>query len=179
MLTKFKSELSELEKTDVFKTFKKEHPESYLSGGFVIVEELINMIKFDWQIDFYCPKNKKVYTFSLYNNTFILKDPDKLLQEHEKDMGKINLDNFKLTPHQVIDIINENMEKNKKSIIPSKIIITMQNIDGREIYNIIIVTFQFSVLNARIDANTGEILKLSEQNIMEFGTIEKGKGGKN
>jgi hypothetical protein len=176
MLAKFKNQLSQLLNTEIFSDFIKNHLAAYLSGGFVIVEELANITKFDWQIDYFCPESKRVYTFSLHNGEFLLKDPDKVLQEYKKDIGKLNLDNFKLAPGQVIDIINEDLEKQNKKIIPSKIIITMQNIDGKDIYNIIIITFQFTVLNARIDANTGEVLKLTEQNVMEFGSIEKGKG---
>lgn len=176
MLKRFKNQLEQLQKSEEYISFKKKHSDAYLSGGFVIVEETKLPDSFDWQIDFYSPDEKKVYTFVVHNDRIEVKDPDKVFQIHKKDLNKLNIEKFELSPHQVIDIIKEDNEKNNRKVLPMKVICTMQNIDSIDVYNIIIITMQFSVLNARVNAQTGEILKISQQNVMEFGSVEKGKG---
>ncbi|MFA6089262.1 MAG: hypothetical protein WC755_05335 [Candidatus Woesearchaeota archaeon] len=174
MLQKFKTQLEQVEKSESYTKFKSEHPESYLSSGFVIIEDVQAMNNHDWQVDFYCPKDKKIFTFLVHSDSVEEKPSDKVFQKVEKDLEPIDIDRFSLSPEQVIELVREDNIKNNRKVLPSKIIFILQKSEGINVYKVIIITLQMSVLSATVDANTGEIIKIASQNIFDFGSMQKG-----
>lgn len=175
MLNKLKEQLERLQSSEVFTSWMEHHTKSYLTAGFVILQDLDNILNHDWQIDYYCPEKKEMFAFIMHRDSIELKDSDKAFQKYEKDPFKLNLNNVKISPQQAIDIVYEDNEKNNRNRQVTKIICVLQNIDDIDVYNITQITAQFSIINARINADTGDILQIKEQNILDIASFKKGK----
>jgi hypothetical protein len=54
--------------------------------------------------------------------------------------------------------------------IVTKIIVLLQNIDGRPTWNLTLVTMAFSLLNVRIDAATGSVTGATKDSLFNLGS---------
>jgi hypothetical protein len=166
MLSKLKDTLAKLEKEGKFGEYKKDNPDAYLVSGFFMVEK-VGVDDIVWQVDFYSKKTAKITSFVL-NKTLEVKGEQDVFQEKKKVLGPLNLNQIKVGFRQCLDIVNELIDKKYPSETPSKIIVVLQMLDGLAVWNITYLTQAFKVLNVKVNAESGDVIKDTIENILSF-----------
>ncbi len=162
MIEKIKESLRDLEKTDDYKNWRKEHKESYLSNVFFINEE-------SWQICYYNPKKDKLTTF-LDNK--LLKADGAIFKKNRDKINELKIENIKIDFEDALKVIEKLVkEKYSHETLTTKIVI-LQNINA-EMWNITYLTSTFNVLNVKINAINGEMISEKLTAAMQFGNRDK------
>lgn len=155
---------NELIDSDVYEKFYKEHTDYKLAHGFIQLNGKFEEDK-PWQLGFYSETKDNLAVFSTKPLAFVS------FEEAFKQEGKIaELDyNDKFTKtHEVVDIVKSELKKNHPSEILLNLIVILQTVDKLPIYNITAVTQSFAMINFRIDALTGSVIKEKKQSIMDL-----------
>ncbi|MBS3095390.1 hypothetical protein J4231_01800 [Candidatus Woesearchaeota archaeon] len=163
MVLDLKKDLECLQGKNEFKNYKNENSDSYLCAAFTILEP---SKKKRWQIDYYSPKSDKMTAF-LIDPIFERKDCNTLHKDNEK-IHELNIDNIDIGIDDTLNIVTSLKDKSYSNEKVSKIIVILQNINKKEIWNITYLTESFHVLNVHIDAQSGELLKEKFENILSF-----------
>ena len=163
MVDELKRDVEQLKDFKEFKDYRGRCPNSYLCAGFMIIE---SPKESGWQIDYYCPDNDKITTFS-FADMLRVKEAD---TAHRKDSNvvELNLENVDVGMQRALDIVSKLRDKNYPDEKTAKIIVILQNIDKREVWNVTYLTSSFKVLNVNVDAQTGDILKEKLDSILNF-----------
>ncbi|QQG38621.1 MAG: hypothetical protein HYS32_03385 [Candidatus Woesearchaeota archaeon] len=165
MVKKFSASLKTLEKSEVFKKWRKKDKESYLASCFTILgikndEYLADGI--EWQIDYYSP-SKDVMTSFLVSDNVEIREGEKILKDETAPIKELNVNLVKV---DLIECI-EKIRKKYKEEYPEKIISIAQNLD-KVVWNITFLTTSFNVLNVKIDAENGNFLSETIKSVIEF-----------
>ena len=158
MLIKLKDSFDSLQKSENFGKWKELHTESYLTSCFLVDESGL------WQFDYFNPVNSKITSFQREKIT--VQDQD-VFQAEQTKLKELNLENVDLGYEQVLNIIEEILKQKYSNEVFEKKIVILQTIDV-EIWNITYMTKSFNVINFKIDAKTGVLLKETFENIMGF-----------
>lgn len=163
MLEQLKEEVDTLRRTPEFLSYKSKSPNGFLCAGFKIIEFLE---KEPWQIDFYCPDRKVMTTFIL-DKQVEMKETDQIATSKE-GVTELNLDKVDIEFRDVLEKIDGILKEKYPEHKANKIIAILQNIEGQEVWNVTYLTNQFHVLNVRINAETGELLKEMLKPVISF-----------
>lgn len=159
----FSQTLKQIESSNEFKEFKKEHKDAYLCAGFFVLdlEQNINQRQLDYSL-----KNGKIYTFSSSENKVTLKEAETIegkkekLPELSKEI-KTDLENLK-------EVVEKRMEKEEIQNKITKIIAILQKHEDKQIWNLTCMMEGFGMLQAHINSETGEILKFEKRSMFDF-----------
>jgi uncharacterized membrane protein YkoI len=110
-----------------------------------------------WKIDFYSKEAHKIYTYEKINGQVRVKE-DKIFQKEKKELERLDLENVKFGYDKALEKIE----------LKEKAIVILQVVNGTTIWNITILTPEFKVINIKVNATTGEVIKESEENILNF-----------
>ncbi len=164
----FKEILKKVEDSKEFKEFAQEHADKYLAHGFTMHSK---PGEYDYQLGYFCPSTGLITVFTV--------DPVKRLpddQAFNKEGTVKALDPDKVTvqcsaaEQQALDFLKEKYPNETVT----KIIIIVQNLDV-QVYNITLVTDHFNILNARIDAASGELISHTMRSILSLRQSDEGK----
>ena len=111
-----------------------------------------------WKIDHYDPKEHKIYTYTKVDGKIVI-NKDDIFQKENKKLEKLDIEKIKIGKLEALD---------KLSMSGEKMILILQVLDGKIIWNITVITPEFDIHNTYINAETGEILKESKDNIFAF-----------
>lgn len=164
MFMEIKDVVSKLEKSEVFKGFKKEYPKAYLVNLFTMLETPKQ--KPEWHIGYYDKKKDRITSFILGDE--IIKNPE---SEVFKDGGHVApIDLSKIKIHIDAAIENAVMHQTQKFPVdtPMKNIILLQNNDGHHVYNMTFVTRTFKTLNIKVSSQDGRIISSKLYSIFDF-----------
>jgi len=142
--------------SDTFKNWDKD--DNYLVNCF--------FVSGIWTVGFYSKKSGKITSF-VVGDSVEIQGEEEVFQDEKSDLDELEVDNVKIPLEDVIEKVNE--IKNKKAeaeSVTSRIIILHQK--ENPIWNITYTTSGFNILNVKIDACTGEILKESLTGIMSL-----------
>ena len=159
----FSQTLKQIESSNEFKEFKKEHKDAYLCAGFFVLdlEQNINQRQLDYSL-----KNGKIYTFSSSENKVTLKEAETIegkkekLPELSKEI-KTDLENLK-------EVVEKRMEKEEIQNKITKIIAILQKHEDKQIWNLTCMMEGFGMLQVHINSETGEILKFEKRSMFDF-----------
>ena len=153
----FSSALEKIESSQVFKQFKKQHPDAYFCAGFFVIDyEGTSQQQLD-----YCLKDGRVFTF-IINKEISYKEAETIEGKQQK-LSKLNKE-IKVDLPAVENIVKE---KVKKKI--NKIIAVLQEYQDKQIWNLNIMTEGFGITQMHIDSDSGEVLKLEKtKKLSEF-----------
>jgi len=163
LVDSLKKDIDNLRKSKEFNEYSKKHANSYLCAAFMIIE---SSKKTKWQIDYYCPGNDMITTFSL--DPQIEMKESKILHRSDDSMNELNIENIDIGLEESLKLTSELKNKNYPQEKTSKIIIILQNINKKETWNITYLTSSFNVFNVNIDAQSGDVLKEKMENILNF-----------
>jgi len=160
----FFESLNRLEHSKIYKEWKKDKTNCFLTYGFVMLSD---EIKEEWQIGYYNPETDKIVTFTLSDE--IIQNPE--AEMFKKDAPKI-LDVKKIKIEYVVALEKANVIQKEKygAHKPQKTMIIIQNLDVGQIWNITFITNTFKTINIRIDSESGVVIK---DEMVELFSFEK------
>ncbi len=151
-----------VEKSDSFAAFRDEAKEAYLAHLFLMHapgEEV------PFQLGYYDPATKKLTVFQERQGVV-----ERLPEDDAFTKGKIApLDLSRVTVEWRAAeerALAAHREKSPAERV-TKVIIVLQHLD-RQLYNITLVTDHFNIVNVRIDAHDGEMVKYDARSIMSL-----------
>lgn len=152
--------LNKLRKTSTYKKFKEEHPESYFSIGFFILDlkSHNNII----QLDFFLPKEKKLASFEYPSFEF------KIHEERVENLIRQS-ENPKIDIKDLEGISREIIQKNNSSLNPTKIIAILK---GDE-WNLTCMDGMLGIIKIKVNAITGEEISFGTGSFMDMIKIKK------
>lgn len=155
----FNEALEALEKNKEFNDWKSTHDKAYLANFFLLKERK------EVKLAYFNPENNKFTTF-IPKPFEILPEDDVLADAipQQLDMHKVHLPLSK-----AMDIAEKELNKKGTQIVNQTVAI-LQCLQV-PLYNITFVTMTFNIVNIRIDASSGELIKSAVSNLMDFGNM--------
>jgi hypothetical protein len=150
---KIKEPIEKLEADPEFKGWFKSNRKSYLVHIFKLVDDSNKNI---WQIGYY-NKDSTITSFVLEESKIKIIPEEEIFQEKRKKVKKLDLGKVKLDIDEALKIAEDFQKKEYKGSDPQKIMLILQNIDGKILYNITYITANFNALNMKIDVSDGSI----------------------
>ncbi|MBU1202400.1 MAG: PepSY domain-containing protein [Nanoarchaeota archaeon] len=155
-----KTAIKKLEESKEFKEFIKENKNHYLAHAFTIIDK----IQQNWQIGYYGKETDKVVVFEVGKN--ISRFPEEeVFKKPEHKVKPLNLKKIKLTLEEALNIAEKLVSEKYSYETINKTIVIVQNLET-EMYNLTLVTQTLHIINIKIDAHTGTILKEFRQSVM-------------
>jgi len=112
----------------------------------------------NWKIDFYDPEKHRIYTYSKINEK-IVEQEDEIFQREKHELDELDIEKVKIGRIEALEKINTE---------GNKIMSILQVINGKTIWNITVITTEFKVYNAKVDAVTGELFEEKTESIFSF-----------
>lgn len=155
--------LSKIESSNEFKEFKEEHKDFYLTHFFTMLTENGQS---PWQAGYYSKKADKIVVFELGDEVIRHEEEDVFKKKKFVKQLKIeSLISFENALKKADDYKQENYPKE----IEKQRIVILQNIEEGIVWNITIISMQLNMLNLKIRASDGHILKHSFDSILRLG----------
>jgi hypothetical protein len=162
----FKNMINNIESSDEFKSFISKHPHYYLVHVFRIVD---NDVPSNWQIGYYSKDSDKIVVFE-HNNGIVMMHPPEDALKKEEYIQQLDISNLELSHDNIIDIVNIFYKENYKYDLLSKTIYLLQNLpEHGRIWNVTVITHNYSVINIKVNALSGEIITHEKHNLMQWG----------
>ena len=159
-----KQSIKKVEQSKVFKSFIKKHSDYYLVHCFTMADAIAK--KYKWDLGYYSEKNDNVVVFE--SEPKVSMKPAEEAFKKEGTIKKLDIKKVKVSVSKALELCNNLLiAKYPREIITKRIII-LQHLE-KQVYNITLVSMSFNILNIRIDANTGEVIKDNIQSIISLG----------
>lgn len=121
----------------------------------------------DWTVNLYNPLEDNIYSYDSSSKEFT--GPHEVFKEQDF-IPELELEEVKIDFHTAL-------KQALKEALPetefTKIIAILQNIDGKNVWNFTLMNKSFHILNVRIDASNGNLLKKEPINLVEFESDKK------
>lgn len=147
-----------------FKHWHKEHAQTFLAHGFLMLDEAN---KDTWQIGFYDEQKQRMTTFLVNGNKVEHTDEQEILQG-PAPIQKLNPSEVKIEAQKAIGIANDLVKKEYGKEMILKHFFVIQHAEEHTIYNVTYFTQSFKTINIKINAENGEILKHNIQALADF-----------
>jgi len=161
----FKNVIGIVEESKEFKDFIKKYPHYYLVHVFTIDDAETTGV---WQIGYYSKDTDKIVVFENQDDVmFIHPEADAL--KKEEYIQPLDLKKLTVSKEDAVNIYSDVLKENYSKELPNKTIILLQNLpEFGQVWNITLVTLALSVINIKIDAITGNVLKHTKENMMSW-----------
>lgn len=159
-----KEAIKKLEKSEEFKQWHKGNEDNFLSYAFTQAKDK----EIEWQLGYYNKKNDKVTTFIL-GEKITLMPGQEVFKRPEDKIIRLNLENVKLAFIEIIEKVEKfQKEKYPNEIINQKVVILQNLKDYGDIWNITLISKAFNMINIKVNASNGEILKHNLSSILDL-----------
>jgi len=160
--------LEKLYASKEFEQFKKENPEAFLCSGFFIIDKQGQDNK--QHFDFYLPSERKMFSLQLEERIKIV--PIELLNDKIPEKILLNYDfDFKDIEKMIIDEMERQNIKNKIQ----KILLSLQNLDGKDFLVGTVFISALGLLKINIDISQKKITKFEKTSFFDMVKIVKKK----
>jgi len=150
-----------LENSNIFKKFKKENSGAYLASGFFIIDK--EGTDNQRHLDFYIPENKQMVSFKL--NEEVEKIPVEIIPNVVPKKIKLDFDfDFK----EVEKLILEEMKKQNIDKKLQKILISLQNVDGKPMLICTVFIAMMGLLTVHIDVSDMKITLFEKKSFFDI-----------
>ena len=153
--------LEKLHDSEEYKDFMLENPDAYLCSGFFIMD----FEKADHQrhLDFYAPTLKKVLSFKLENgvekvpiDTFDDRTPKKLFIDYDFDLDEIE------------EMIRKRMVEEKVKSKIQKILLSLQNTEGKDLLTATVFVSGLGMLKINIDPVSKKVIDFDRKSFFDI-----------
>jgi len=159
-----KQAIKKVEQSKVFKAFIKKHPDYYLVHCFTMAGMAEK--RFKWELGYYSEKTDRMVVFEIEPK--VIMRPEEEAFKKTGTIKKLELGKVKVSVSMALKACDELVKGKYPRESITKRIIILQHLD-KQVYNITLVSRSFNILNIKIDAATGEVLKENIQSIMSLG----------
>lgn len=147
-----------------FHSFQKDHPDYYLTHLFCM---FVHDQQSSWQVGFYSKKTDRIVVFE-HTGKEVIRHKEEDVFKKKKFVKRLKLDQV-IPFEEALSIA----DKHKKAKYPKEIekqrIVILQNIDEGIVWNITMISEQLNMLNLKIKAQDGHIVKESFDSILRLG----------
>ncbi len=158
-----KSLITTIESSPAFQETIQKFPEQYLTHIFTIMD---SRKAEEWDVGYYSKKTDRIIVFKYANNTVTAEPP----QEVFKEKGYVEplvLDAVTIGKDEAIAQANAVLKENYSAESIMNAIVLLQNIkEYGQVWNITLTTLTFHVINVKINAITGEVVKHSRESLI-------------
>ena len=160
--------LEKLHHSDEYQDFMLENPDAYMCSGFFVMD----FEKADHQrhIDCYAPTLKKVFSFKLENgiekvpiDTFDNRTPKKLILGYDFDLDDVE------------KMIKEKMSEEKIKSRIQKILLSLQNSEGKDLLTATVFVSGLGMIKVNIDPISKKILDFDKKSFFDMMKIIRKK----
>jgi uncharacterized membrane protein YkoI len=151
--------LTDLEASQVFMVWKRNHPGSYLVHFFF-------MTGLDVQIGYYEKETDAITTFVVAEE--VIQNPSSEVFKESQTVASLDFALVKVSFEEAMETAVAVQKEKYSADVPTKDIVVLQTIDGKTLYNVTFVTQSFHLLNIRIDAITGSVLSDTKKPLMDL-----------
>lgn len=166
----FQFYLEKLFASENFQRFKDDNPDCFPCSCFISIN--VENKKTEFHFDYYCPKIGKMYSFQSENN--MEKIPITLVGDKIPD--KISL-NYDFEFNEVKDILNNEMKNQNVKGELQKILLSLQNIGGKDFLVGTVFISMMGMLKIKIDIVEKKIIEFEKKSFFDMVNIFK-KGEK-
>ena len=167
----FQFYLEKLIASPEFNEFMSEHRDAFCCSGFFVVDREKSKVSQDKQhFDYFVPSEKKMYSFSLEDG--VKKIPVEMYDESVPE--KISLD-YDYDFDNVEKIINERMVTEKTKGNVTKILYSMQHLDGKDYLVGTVFLSMLGMLRVHYDIEAEELVLFEKKSFMDMLQITKKK----
>lgn len=154
--------LCELEKREEFVKWRKKHKKHFLAYLF---NEYDTLKLGSWQIG---------YSLNDRMTTFLLTEPLEIKVDQEVyktavRIREIHPEKVRIEWKQAVEIATEFIHQTHAGFRTSRVIIVLQSLDIGQIWNLTLLSRDFSIMNIKIDSTTGKILKHELSSMIKIG----------
>ena len=154
-----KEVVDKIEGSEAFKKFQKEHPEFYLVHLFYLEPDE------SWQVGYYSKTSDKIVVFS--GDPVTVSEEDDPFKKHGA-VHALDLPAVKIDFDKAMELVEEARQKEHSAELVNKKIVILQYIE-QVVWNITLISAQFNLINVRVDAVTGDVLRVKKESIMSLG----------
>lgn len=154
--------IKRVEESPEYKKFRQDHRKAYLSAGFFVLD--FEAGKNMHQVDFFIPGTKKVVTFKIDKGVSMqTSDPLKLKKKPEPVEGETNLDLDALK-----GIVHDEMLNRTVTSEIKKIIVVLQQEQGKKIWRLNCITGDMAILKVNVDDEKGSVLDFEKASLFDI-----------
>ena len=156
-----KEKLEKLEESKIFKDWKKDNKSCFLAHLFISSENLD-----EFHYGYYDKKEDRITTF-IANSEITKTDSDEIFKRPDAVIEELKIDKIKIDVGKALEIAKELLNKKYKNEGIVKYFVILQVLE-KELYNMSHITNTMKLINLRIDAKNGKLLKEIVESLMEF-----------
>ena len=158
-----KQVVEHIESSNEFKEFIKENPKNYLVHLFSMMD---TEHKDDWQVGYYSKKLDKITVFEFNDGKITVMLAEEAFKE-KNYIAPLNINEIKVSVDQAMQTVQDILKNNYSTESLAKAIVLLQNLpEFKQLWNITIVTPTFNVINIKVNAITGEVIKHSKESLI-------------
>ncbi len=154
------NQVKRLESTQLFKDWKADNPQHYLSYIFYMTDDFP-------QVGYYDPDTDKITTFIMGSE--IETSPEQAVFKKEGQVKPLKIDEVQIPLIKALEKARALQEEEYKAEEITKEIIVLQNIEQGLVYNVTLVTASFKLINIKLCANSGTVLEHNVSSVMDLG----------
>lgn len=159
--------LEKLHSSEEFKDFMKKNPDAYLCSGFFVIDEnekKDNKIHFDY----FLPKEKEMFSFQLEEGIKLV-----ALDKFDKRIPKKISGEYGFEFKEIEKIIEERMKKENLKNKIQKIMLSLQEIDGKNYLIATIFISMLGMLSVKISLLDKKITSFEKKSFFDILKIKK------
>lgn len=162
----FRKFIEQIEQSNSFEEWKKEHKNFFIAHAFTMVEESMQQ---DWQIGYFDKDNGRITSFVFDREKNIKALPEsEIFKEENKKVHPLDLEKVKIDFEQALKTAEELQKTKYPTEKPAKKIVILQNLESGQVWNITYITHSLKTLNIKVDTEKGTILGDKLVSIIQF-----------
>jgi hypothetical protein len=152
-----------VENSEEYQTFIKNDPKNYLVHMFCMRDA--HEAK-DWQVGYYLKNSDKVTVFDYQEDKISILPAEEALKE-KRHIPPLKIEDIKIDVDAAMDTVEDILKKNYSAESIVKAIVLLQNLpEYGQLWNITVITLTFHVINIKINAISGELIKHTKESLL-------------
>ena len=162
----FLNALDRLKASKVFKDWKKDNKDAFLSIGFLVIE---NSKQKPWMIGFYTSASDTISSFLVDETACHFEKNDEVFKKPGTQVLELDTAKIKLDLEDALKTIDTCIKNNYSHETILKTILIIQNLENfGTIWNITLVTHAFNAINIKINALNGKVLEHKLSSLISY-----------
>jgi len=159
----FKDLITKIESSTVFKDVLKKTSDLYLAHVFTIMDAQQSN---EWDFGYYSKRIDRIIVFKWVNDIITVLDPQEVFKESGY-VDALTLDAIKISKEKAMTIAQKIIKENYSAESLMNAIVLLQNLKGYgQVWNITLTTQTFHVINIKVNAESGEVIKHSKESLI-------------
>ncbi len=148
--------LAKIERSEDYKSWKKKHPQGYLSHFFCPISADCQL-KSDWEIGFYDADSERMTVFAFSDTISVKENEDEVFKKPEQRVEELEITSVKITFDKAVDVFAQHVEELFPKAGRGDGFVILQNLEGKSLWNFTFITRDLKFINIKINATSGEV----------------------